>query len=166
MYGQWAMDSKANLHSQRYKYYYRQQRSWGKVRFLHVSVILFTGGLPQCMLRYTHPLLEQTPQEQTIPPGSDTPWEQIPPSRGRPPPQGADTPRSSPCWEIRATSGWYTSYWNANLYYYWPQQSWVKVIFLHLSVILLTGWWWCGGGGGGGGGLQFFGGSPIFPGGR
>ena len=25
-------------------YYYRPQRSWGKVMFLHVSVILFTGG--------------------------------------------------------------------------------------------------------------------------
>ena len=24
--------------------YYRPQRSWGKVMFLHVSVILFTGG--------------------------------------------------------------------------------------------------------------------------
>ena len=26
------------------KYFYRPQRSWGKVMFLHVSVILFTGG--------------------------------------------------------------------------------------------------------------------------
>ena len=25
-------------------FYYRPQRSWGKVMFLHVSVILFTGG--------------------------------------------------------------------------------------------------------------------------
>ena len=50
-----------------------------------------------------------------------------------------------------------------NAFCYRPQRSWAKVIFLHLSVILLTGgvvWSW--------GvspifdGLQFFGGSPIF----
>ena len=42
-------------------YIYRPQRSRGKVMFLHLSVILFTGGLsgtplgrhPQCMLGYT-----------------------------------------------------------------------------------------------------------------
>ena len=39
--------------------------------FLHVSVILFTGGLPHCMLGYT-------------PPGT----------RGRYPPQGPGTPQS------------------------------------------------------------------------
>ena len=64
---------------------------------------------------------------------------------------------------------------------YRPQRSWAKVIFLHVSVILLTGGG-CGlvpggvsnlsGGGGGWWCLQFFGGSPIFwgspifPGGR
>ena len=35
-------------------HFYRPQRSWAKVMFLHVSVILFTGGLPQGMLGY-HP---------------------------------------------------------------------------------------------------------------
>ena len=74
---------------------YRPQRSWGKVMFLHVSVILFRGGLAHCMLGYTHPPreqepphtrhpLEQAPQEQT-PPEADTP-------RSRHPP-GADTPQ-------------------------------------------------------------------------
>ena len=34
-------------------FYYRPQRSCGKVMFLHLSVILFTGVcLPQCMLGY------------------------------------------------------------------------------------------------------------------
>ena len=52
--------------------YYCPQRSWGKVMFLHESVILFTGGcLPQCMLRYHPP-----------PPGAGTPpspWNRHPP---------------------------------------------------------------------------------------
>ena len=78
-------------------YFYRPQRSWGKVMFLHVSVILFTGGLPQCMLGYT--ALERT----------------LPPPRRRPLP-GRHLPTvSSTCWEIWATSGWYASYWNAYL---------------------------------------------------
>ena len=63
-----------------FSYFYRPQRSWGKVMFLHVSVILFTGGggLPQCMLGYRpdplgtrHPQ-DQTPQDQT-PLGPDPP---------------------------------------------------------------------------------------------
>ena len=42
-----------------------------------------------------------------------------------------------------------------NEVFYRPQRSWAKVIFLHLSVILLTGGVWSQGG------LQFWG-SPIF----
>ena len=51
---------------------------WGKVISLHLSVILFTGGvLPHCMLGYTpppgtrgrHPPGEDTPQGHTTPPG-------------------------------------------------------------------------------------------------
>ena len=95
------------------------------------------GGLPHCMLGYTpgtrgkHP-----PPRGRYPPGpeagtptplgpeADTPW-----TRGRYPPQsrppweqtppgtrGRYPPRCSACWEIRATSGWYASYWNAILY--------------------------------------------------
>ena len=65
-----------------------RKQSCGKVMFLQLSVILFTGGggaLPQCMLGYHPP---------SIPPG-------------------AGTPRSSACWEIRLPSGWHASYWNA-----------------------------------------------------
>ena len=101
---------------------YRPQRSWGKVMFLHVSVILFTrGGLPHCMLGYP---LEQTSWEQTPPrtrqppgadnllgadpqtrhppdqhpPGADTPWEQTPPRpctpQSRHPPEAEPPPLS------------------------------------------------------------------------
>ena len=45
-----------------------------KVIFLHLSVILFTGGeggLPQCMLEYHPP--DQTPPEKTRPPRDQTP---------------------------------------------------------------------------------------------
>ena len=89
---------------------------WGKVIFLRLSLILFTGGLPHCMLGYT-PLGPEagTPQEQ-IPPEADPP-EQTPPLEpevGTSPSQ--HTPQHSACWEIRATSGWYASYWNAILF--------------------------------------------------
>ena len=102
---------------------YRQQRSWGKFMFLHVSVILFTGGLSQCMLGYhplragryplppgpgRHPHWEQTPSPRDQ---AGTPWEQTPR------PQGPGTPLHSAYWEIRPTSRRYASYWNAFLFY-------------------------------------------------
>ena len=123
-------------------HFYRPQRSWGKVMFLQVSVILFTGGLSASVHAGIHP---PPPQEQT-PPRADTPLEQTPPSRhppleqtplgtdppgadplGNRHPLGADTPpqeqtppgnRHPPnraCWEIRSTRGRYASYWNAIL---------------------------------------------------
>ena len=65
-----------------------------KVIFLHLSVILFTGGcLPQCMLGYHSPGADtplgadtpqsRHPQEQTPPRADTTPWEQTPPPRSR-----------------------------------------------------------------------------------
>ena len=65
-------------------YYYRPQRSWGKVMFSQACVILFTGGgvcLSACW--DTTPPGADTPQSK--PPGADTPQ-----SRHTPP--GADTP--------------------------------------------------------------------------
>ena len=46
-----------------------------KVIFLHLSVILFTGGggLPQCMLGCQPPQSRHLSQEQTPPPGKQTP---------------------------------------------------------------------------------------------
>ena len=84
------------------------------------------GCLPQCMLGYT-------PPSRSRPPRADTPWSRHPQSKympqcmlgytpwSRPPweqtaPPGADPPPlHSACWEIRATSGRYASYWNAYL---------------------------------------------------
>ena len=58
---------------------------WGKVMFLHLSVILFTGGGGAvCPISCwdTHPL-EQTSPRQTLPghtsPWTDTPWADTPP---------------------------------------------------------------------------------------
>ena len=49
------------LHRDRHKHAsYRPQRSWGKVMFLHVSVILFTGGVCWHTTPTPHPQ-EQTP---------------------------------------------------------------------------------------------------------
>ena len=83
---------------------YRPQRSWGKVMFLHMSVILFTGGGSAPLHAGIHP-----PREQTAP-------------------LGPGTPQRSACWEIWATSGQYASYWNTillviNSTSYWPQRS-------------------------------------------
>ena len=81
---------------------YRPQRSWGKVMFLHVSVILFTGGGRSCLSAC---------------------WETRPPTPGSRHPPRADTPQEHPlrsaCWEIRPTSGRYASYWNAYLLIKW-----------------------------------------------
>ena len=75
---------------------YRPQRSWGKVMFLHLSVILFSGGgcLPHLPLgRHPpgqtppgrHPLLADThlPWEDTSLPWADTlpPWAENPVGR-------------------------------------------------------------------------------------
>ena len=91
---------------------YRPQRVVAKVIFLHLSVILFTGGgLPQCMVGY---LPEQTPpsREQT-PPLSRHPPKQTPPGADSPP--GADTHpgKQTPAYGLQA--GRYASYWNAFL---------------------------------------------------
>ena len=109
-------------------FFYRPQRSWAKVMFLQVCVILFTGRgcLPQCMLGYHTPLGADTPREQTPPqsrhpPGADTPtsrqqtpWEQAPPSREQTP-RSRHPPEQTPPSKlrIRSTSGRYTSYLNA-----------------------------------------------------
>ena len=92
--------------------------------FTPVCHSVHRGCLPQCMLGYTpleqtshgsrHPL-EQTPSRadtpQTPPPRADTHH----PPRSKHPPGADTTPPCSACWEIRATSGRYASYWNAFL---------------------------------------------------
>ena len=55
---------------------YRPQRSWGKVMFLQVCVILFTGGVP----------------DQVPPPGPGTPLDQVHPPRPGTPPGARYTP--------------------------------------------------------------------------
>ena len=70
-----------------------------KVIFLHLFVILFTGGgvLPQCMLGYP-PGTRQTPSDQTPPPPPD----QTPPPTPRSdtlPQDQADPPDQTPPWD-------------------------------------------------------------------
>ena len=102
-------------------YFYRPQTNFAKVMFLHLSVILFMGGVCLSACWDTHP-------QSRHPTGADTPWSRHPPEQTPPPradthhpprskhPPGADTsPPCSACWEIRATSGRYASYWNAFL---------------------------------------------------
>ena len=80
------------------------------------------GGLPQCMLgppRNRPPRPGTHPQSRhprtRYPSWVRTPsLDQATPGSRHPP--GADTPRSSACWEIRSTSGRYASYWNAILW--------------------------------------------------
>ena len=53
--------------------------------------------------RYTMPRTRYTHWDQVCPRSGTLPWEDKP-------------SRSTACWEIRATSGWYASYWNAFLF--------------------------------------------------
>ena len=87
-----------------------------KVIFLHLSVILSRGGLPQCMLGY-HPLGPGTPQSRHPPGTRHPPWEQTPPEQTPPeqtPPGTRHTPREADS-GIRSMSGRYASCWNAFL---------------------------------------------------
>ena len=89
--------------------HYRPQRSWGKVMFLQVCVILFTGGVPD----QVHPPDQvHIPQDQLHPPRTRyipqtryTPWDQVhpldqvhpprtryPPGPGTPPLPGDQVP--------------------------------------------------------------------------
>ena len=103
---------------------------WGKVIFLHLFVILFTGGYLTPPWEQTPPGTRYTPLEQTPPRTRYTPPDQVHPPRTRytPPrtrytPQEQTPPWCRACWEIRSICGWYASYWNAILYYYQPQRS-------------------------------------------
>ena len=89
-----------------YSFYYRPQRIWGKVIFSQACVILFTGGVCLSACWDTRP-----------PPGPDPPGPGTTPPDQTPPP-GAGTTQCTACWEIRSTSGWYASYWNAILLLY------------------------------------------------
>ena len=69
---------------------------------------LRTRYIPQDQV---HPGTRYTPQIRY------TPLDQVhPPGPGTPPGTRYNTPRSSVCWEIRATSSRYASYWNAFLF--------------------------------------------------
>ena len=64
---------------------------WGKVIFLHLSVILFTGGGVPGQV----PLWDQVhPHDQVHPlgPGTPSPWDQVPPGTRYPLPLGPGTP--------------------------------------------------------------------------
>ena len=82
-------------------YYFLPQRSWGKVMFLHVSVILLGGGgsAPLHAGIHTSPGPEAgTPREQTppwdqAPPMSRPSQEQNPPPRDQAPPSAVHAGR-------------------------------------------------------------------------
>ena len=97
------------------EHFYRPQRSWGKVIFSEACVNNSVHGRSAPLHAGTPP----GPEAGTLPP-EQTSQEQTPPQDQRQaPPPGADTPSPSwcsACWEIRATSGRYASYWNAILF--------------------------------------------------
>ena len=124
-------------------FFYRPQRSWGKVMFLQASVILLTGGGGVCLSACW-----DTPPGADMPPVADPPWEQTPPQEQTPPPPSRHPleqthrpnphPPSEHAGEILSMRGWYASYRNAILFT-GRNKVVAKVIFLHLSVILFTG---------------------------
>ena len=84
-------------------YFYRLQTKFAKVMFSQVSVCpQGQGCLPHCMLppEQNPPRSRHHLPESRHPLGADTPWSR-------------HLPLHSACWEIRATSGRYASYWNA-----------------------------------------------------
>ena len=102
------------------RFFTARKRSLGQGNiFSSVSRILFTGGGGSTWAgtplgRYIPPPRAGTPPRQVHPPGqvhpqADTLPRQVHPWAGSP-------PWSSACWEIRATSGRYASYWNAFLF--------------------------------------------------
>ena len=80
--------------------FYDPQRSRGKVIFSQARVPP-PGLTPPSVQTPPPPLVDTRPQSRH-PPGSDLPRTQTNPH-----------PRSTACCEIRATSGRYSSYWNA-----------------------------------------------------
>ena len=103
-----------------------------KVMFLHMCVILFTGGqslgwenppgrenpfplagrtLPagRTPLGRENPPPQSRPPRADTPPGSRPPWDQTPPEQTHPSPLEADC-------SIRSMSDRYASYWNAFLF--------------------------------------------------
>ena len=93
---------------------------WGKVIFSVACVKNSVHGGGKYLGRYTP--RAGTPPRQVHPPGryNPTPHQVHPQPLGRyitsPTPWAGTPPRSNACWEIRATSGRYASYWNAFLF--------------------------------------------------
>ena len=101
-----------------------------KVMFLHVSVILYTGGVsgePPQDQADTPPGRENPPRPGRTPPGRETPPAGRTPLAGRtlppplpagrtPPGPGRSPPGEDDC-SIRSMSGRYASYWDAFLFY-------------------------------------------------
>ena len=100
-----------------------------KVMFLHVCVILFTGGVS----RQAPPGTRQTPPDQAGKPLGPGPWtrQQSPQNQADPPP-----PRQEEDCSIRSMSGRYASYWNAFLFI-----SYVQKPVVCSSTCCTSGWW-------------------------
>ena len=94
-----------------------------KVIFLHLSVILFTGGVST---RENPPCQKEPPRTSQTPPGADTtppaqtdlptPGSRHPPRSRHHPPPGPGRPPPEADFSLRSTSGRYASYWNAFLF--------------------------------------------------
>ena len=97
-----------------------RKRSFRRLCFYTcLSVILSRGLCPSaCWDAHTAPH-PTPPGPEADPPPPDQ--RQTPSQNQKQTPlwdQRQTSPRSSACWEILATSGWYTSYWNAFLFSY------------------------------------------------
>ena len=85
-------------HSYFKAYYYRPQRSWGKVMFLHVSVILFIGGSASVHAGIPPPpTTAGTPSGAGTPLGAGTTQEQMPPKEQSPREQTPQEQVPPPC---------------------------------------------------------------------
>ena len=93
---EWCLTKANPAASEQYRmdeHFYRPQRSWDKVMFLHVSVILFRGVWTRHPPGSRHPPPRaDIPLGADGPPGPGIPQEQTPPLAADPP--GADPPNA------------------------------------------------------------------------
>ena len=82
---------------------------WGKVIFLHLFVILLTGGVSASVHGGIPPPWDHVPPRPCNTLGSCTPRTMHLPPRTM-------HPKHRACWEIWSTQGWYASYWNVILF--------------------------------------------------
>ena len=119
-------------------HYYRPQWSWGKAMFLHVSVILFTGG--SASVHAGIPPWQGDPHGKTDPMARQTPLARRPPfqGKGRPPNAVHAARYGERAGGIHPTGMQFllTHFWSTYfLKYWWDLYLWPLLAMITCSVV-------------------------------